>query len=111
MYSSDTDFTPFDVGAYAPSTTYISGTAVVKAAEKVAEQIRERAALMFAEMGDEVDHNEILLEDRKAIAPSGNSISMEEIVLHAARIRSDPNYGSCFACVPGCAAAFCSAIR
>jgi len=83
VYSSDTDFTPFDVGAYASSTTYISGTAVVKAAEKVAEQIRERAALMFAENDDEVDHNEILLEDRKAIAPSGNSFSMEEIALHA----------------------------
>jgi putative selenate reductase molybdopterin-binding subunit len=27
MYSSDTDFTPFDKGAYASSTTYISGTA------------------------------------------------------------------------------------
>ncbi|HSL45161.1 MAG TPA: molybdopterin cofactor-binding domain-containing protein, partial [Anaerolineales bacterium] len=33
-YSSDTDFTPFDKGAYASSTTYISGTAAVKAAEK-----------------------------------------------------------------------------
>ncbi len=32
-YSSDTDFTPFDKGAYASSTTYISGTAAVKAAE------------------------------------------------------------------------------
>jgi putative selenate reductase molybdopterin-binding subunit len=29
VYSSDTDFTPFDKGAYASSTTYISGTAVV----------------------------------------------------------------------------------
>lgn len=28
VYSSDTDFTPFDVGAYASSTTYISGMAV-----------------------------------------------------------------------------------
>ena len=28
VYSSDTDFTPFDVGAYASSTTYISGAAV-----------------------------------------------------------------------------------
>ena len=27
VYSSDTDFTPFDVGAYASSTTYISGGA------------------------------------------------------------------------------------
>ena len=29
-YSSDTDFTPFDKGAYASSTTYISGAAVVR---------------------------------------------------------------------------------
>ena len=34
VYSSDTDFTPFDKGAYASSTTYISGGAVVKAAKK-----------------------------------------------------------------------------
>jgi putative selenate reductase molybdopterin-binding subunit len=40
VYSSDTDFTPFDKGAYASSTTYISGAAVVNAAEKVAERIR-----------------------------------------------------------------------
>ena len=28
VYASDTDITPFDKGAYASSTTYISGTAV-----------------------------------------------------------------------------------
>jgi putative selenate reductase molybdopterin-binding subunit len=44
VYSSDTDFTPFDKGAYASSTTYISGTAVVRAAEQAAARIRERAA-------------------------------------------------------------------
>ena len=32
VYSSDTDFTPFDVGAYASSTTYVSGKAVERAA-------------------------------------------------------------------------------
>jgi putative selenate reductase molybdopterin-binding subunit len=48
-YSSDTDMTPFDVGAYASSTTYISGTAVVKAAEKVAAKLKERAAKMLTE--------------------------------------------------------------
>ena len=31
VYSSDTDITPFDKGAYASSTTYISGTAVMHA--------------------------------------------------------------------------------
>ncbi len=41
IYSSDTDFTPFDTGAYASSTTYISGGAVMKAAEAVAQQIIE----------------------------------------------------------------------
>ena len=44
VYSSDTDFTPFDKGAYASSTTYISGLAVVKAAKQVAERIKIRAA-------------------------------------------------------------------
>lgn len=32
VYSSDTDLTPFDVGAYASGTTYFSGNAVKKAA-------------------------------------------------------------------------------
>ena len=47
-YSSDTDFTPFDVGAYASSTTYISGTAAVNAAKIVAERIKVRAATNVA---------------------------------------------------------------
>ncbi len=37
--SSDTDHTPFDVGAYASSTTYLSGQAVLKCAEKIKAQI------------------------------------------------------------------------
>jgi putative selenate reductase molybdopterin-binding subunit len=83
VYSSDTDFTPFDKGAYASSTTYISGTATVKAAEIVAERIRIRAASMFAEGDIQVDPVEIHLEDRKAYAPNGASLSFEEIALNA----------------------------
>jgi len=83
VYSSDTDFTPFDKGAYASSTTYISGAATVKAAEKVAHRIRERAAKMFAEDGLEVDAGEVLLEDRKAIAPNGATLTLAEIALNA----------------------------
>ncbi len=44
VYSSDTDFTPFDTGAYASSTTYISGGAVLKAAEDVQRQITAHTA-------------------------------------------------------------------
>jgi putative selenate reductase molybdopterin-binding subunit len=79
MYSSDTDMTPFDVGAYASSTTYISGTAVKRAAEQVADQIRERAALML----DLDDWHDIRLENKLAIAPDGRSVSLEKIALHS----------------------------
>ncbi|HIP72634.1 MAG TPA: xanthine dehydrogenase, partial [Anaerolineae bacterium] len=79
MYSSDTDMTPFDTGAYASSTTYISGTAVKKAAEQVADQIRERAALM---LGLD-DWREIRLENRMAVAADGRNVSLESIALHS----------------------------
>lgn len=44
VLSSDTDLTPFDVGAYASSTTYVSGGAVLKAARQVREQLADIAA-------------------------------------------------------------------
>ena len=45
--SGDTDITPFDVGAYASSTTIISGGAVKKAAEKVRAHVLAVAANML----------------------------------------------------------------
>ncbi len=44
VYSSDTDLTPFDTGAYASSTTFISGNAVLKAARKMKGLLIEEAA-------------------------------------------------------------------
>jgi len=81
VYSSDTDFTPFDVGAYASSTTYISGAAVVKAAQVVAEQMMTRAAKMLnaEENAPQVDPSEIVLGDRNAMAPDGRTVSMRQI--------------------------------
>jgi putative selenate reductase molybdopterin-binding subunit len=76
-YSSDTDFTPFDKGAYASSTTYISGTAAVKAAEIVAERIKIRAAMILKL--DE--HKDIRLANRQAMAPDGRTVSFTEIAL------------------------------
>lgn len=75
--SSDTDFTPFDKGAYASSTTYVSGTAATKAALAAAERIKIRAAKM---LGTE-DPNLIELRDRKAHAPNGSSVPLAEIAL------------------------------
>jgi putative selenate reductase molybdopterin-binding subunit len=84
-YSSDTDMTPFDVGAYASSTTYISGTAVVKAAEKVAIRIKERAAKMLSEneSAAELKPEMITLANRRAIAPDGRSVTMQEIAYNS----------------------------
>jgi len=83
VYSSDTDFTPFDKGAYASSTTYISGAAVVDAANKVANRIRERAASILESKLDKatIIPAEIELADRCAIAPDGHAVSLEDIAL------------------------------
>src|SRR5215216_6295027 len=78
-YSSDTDFTPFDKGAYASSTTYISGTAAVKAAEKCAERIRVRATMILGL--PESESSTIRLSNRQAIAPDGRTVPFTEIAL------------------------------
>lgn len=79
VYSSDTDMTPFDTGAYASSTTYISGTAVKKAAEGVREQIKERAGLML----ELDDWSGVELRERRAWAEDGRSVTLEAIALHS----------------------------
>lgn len=82
VYSSDTDMTPFDTGAYASSTTYISGTAAKLAAEKVRERLKERAAMLL----DIEEPCTIELRDRKAWAPDGRSVTLEEIALDSLHI-------------------------
>ena len=95
VYSSDTDFTPFDKGAYASSTTYISGAAVVNAAQQVADLIKKRAAMIFNErMVQEIQQDEdlarpvvtpqeIRLMDRKAFSLDGRSVPLAEIGRHS----------------------------
>jgi len=80
-YSSDTDFTPFDKGAYASSTTYISGTAAVNAAKICAERIKVRATMMLEIPESEAPN--IRLANRQAIAPDGRTVSFSEIALHS----------------------------
>jgi putative selenate reductase molybdopterin-binding subunit len=84
VYSSDTDFTPFDVGAYASSTTYISGGAVRKVALKVKEQILEHAALML----ELADSTGLKLENRQVVAPDGRSVMLEEVGLSSLHQRN-----------------------
>ncbi|MCB2155963.1 molybdopterin-dependent oxidoreductase [bacterium] len=55
-FSSDTDITPFDVGAYASSTTYLSGQAVKKAAEKLIDSMMDVAAEDLGVAKDQLVH-------------------------------------------------------
>ncbi|MEE9616423.1 MAG: molybdopterin cofactor-binding domain-containing protein, partial [Anaerolineae bacterium] len=85
VYSSDTDFTPFDKGAYASSTTYISGGAVRKAALKVADQIKEHAATMLGLESPPPSQGGTgggwELRDRRVFAPDGTSLTLEQVAL------------------------------
>jgi len=80
IYSSDTDFTPFDTGAYASSTTYISGGAVLKAAEDCAKQIIDHAARHLLK-GAEPER--MWLKDKRVWASDGRSVPLEQVALHS----------------------------
>lgn len=72
VHSSDTDLSPFDTGAYASSTTYVSGNAVKKAAIKMKELIEKTAAEHFECDNAELDGENIVSGDGRV------SISLSE---------------------------------
>ncbi|MFP4343845.1 MAG: molybdopterin-dependent oxidoreductase [Anaerolineales bacterium] len=77
ILSSDTDLTPFDKGAYASSTTYVSGGAVAQAAEKVAEEIKSVAAEMTG-----MDPEDFTLQGGRATG-DGQELTFREIAMYA----------------------------
>ena len=78
--SGDTDITPFDVGAYASSTTIISGGAVKKAAAKVRTQIFEVASKLLNVPADQLEcgNNEVF-----TTCVCRKSVGMGDLALHA----------------------------
>jgi len=77
VLSSDTDRTPFDVGAYASSTTYISGGAVKKCAEKIREQIFDVAINMKG-----WDRQDLILKDESVKnKKSDEAVSLSDIAV------------------------------
>ncbi|MCB2224021.1 MAG: molybdopterin-dependent oxidoreductase [Actinobacteria bacterium] len=93
--SSDTDVTPFDTGAYASSTTYVSGRAVESAAIEVRAQILGVASAM---LGAEPETLEI--GDTRVTAPDGASVSLGDICLRAMYGEDQFQIGSTASCVP-----------
>ncbi|MCX8010285.1 MAG: molybdopterin-dependent oxidoreductase, partial [Ignavibacteria bacterium] len=74
--SSDTDFTPFDTGAYASSTTYLSGQAVKKCAEKIREQILQVGSEILG-----INKSNALIENNAVVNKTNSSenVSFTEV--------------------------------
>ncbi|HEY3448256.1 MAG TPA: molybdopterin cofactor-binding domain-containing protein [Myxococcales bacterium] len=86
VHSADTDLTPFDVGAYASSTTYLSGEASRKAALDVALQVREVAADYLNEVlkiEPRPDPAKLVLREGKVFAPGGQSVTLAQVALRS----------------------------
>ncbi len=73
IYSSDTDLTPFDCGAYASSTTYISGNAAWKAAQKMRKRLIKEAAVFLETKEENVEF------DGKTFTSGDKSITLNDM--------------------------------
>lgn len=60
VFSSDTDFTPYDCGAYASSTTYVSGNAIKSTANKMVKELIHEASIIL-----EVPEEKLKVENAK----------------------------------------------
>ena len=93
--SSDTDLTPFDVGAYASSTTYVSGMAVQRAAEQVRGQITAVAASLLDAPADVLS-----LRDDAVFSPKGESLSLARVCRRAMYESGQFQIAATASCVP-----------
>ena len=74
-YGVDTDVSPYDSGSYASSTTYLTGNAVVKAAEQLRANIAEQAAKILECPKDEVEFDGKTL----SCVSTGASITLSDL--------------------------------
>ncbi|MFO8034861.1 MAG: molybdopterin cofactor-binding domain-containing protein [Candidatus Bipolaricaulota bacterium] len=95
IYSSDTDFTPFDVGAYASSTTYVSGTAVLRAAQDVRRQILTVAGALLSQPAEGL---ELVGEQVRGL--DGKSVSLGEVGHRATYVVDQHQIAATASCVP-----------
>lgn len=63
VHGVDTDVSPFDTGSYASASTYLTGMAVLKAAEQLIAELRRRAAGFMG-----VDVNDVLFDGDDMLA-------------------------------------------
>ena len=72
IHASDTDVSPFDSGAYASSTTYTSGNAVIEACSNMVALIKEYGGRVLEE-----NPQDIFFEEGRVFSKNGKGISLE----------------------------------
>ncbi|WP_320046602.1 molybdopterin cofactor-binding domain-containing protein [uncultured Ilyobacter sp.] len=74
LNSADTDVSPYDPGAYASSGTYVTGNAVIIAANKMRSEIIKGASEILG-----VSNDEIFFDGKNVETENGEKISLEEL--------------------------------
>ncbi len=94
VLSSDTDTTPFDVGAYASSTTYVSGTAVQMAASDLRDRVLEVAGEMLEAVPSSLD----IVEGR--VVGRDGGVDLAEVGLRALYVTNQRQLAATASFVP-----------
>ena len=89
---SDTDLTPYDKGAYASSTTYVTGNAVKAACEQMMEKMRKEAAAMY-----QAEPEDVVIEADEIFKASGGRIDSVESFAQKVGGNSGPAQLTCTA--------------
>ena len=91
VVSADTDSTPMDTGAIASRTTYVTGNAIVLAAEKAREILFEAAAPLL-----NVRPEQLKAVDRtiRVLNFPDRYLTISEVVHHAENVLGKPSIGS-----------------
>ena len=73
VHASDTDTTPYDSGAYASSTTYTTGNAVIDAANKMVDAMKDTAGKLFGSSSENI----IYSDGRLTCTSTGQDMDLE----------------------------------
>jgi probable selenate reductase molybdenum-binding subunit len=84
IIASDTKETPFDAGSYASATTYISGQAVILAAQKLRELLLNKVSEIWQIVPEKLELNGILIKSKNT------SINQEIDLENLAKISDRP---------------------
>jgi len=91
VVSADTDATPMDTGAIASRTTYVTGNAIVRAAEAAREILFEAAAPLLGVKPEQLEARDKRIQ---VLGFPSKSLPIGEVAQHAESVVGNPAIGS-----------------